>query len=156
MWALLILFSLTAAAGAFLVSQESAQQVALQAQDVSLSRNLAMYRSLVVGYVQAHGVVPGTVPDSALAFPAWYERHPAWTNTVLADGTVVVYPTGAVMPSLAAELVGFTQGSMLAGEARVRAGGTQVYLYSPQGGDSGIALPSTLRAGTPVWLARIE
>jgi hypothetical protein len=154
MWPLLVLFSLTAAAGAFLVSQEAALGVAVQAQDASLARNLAVYRSLVVEHVRAAGVASGTVPDSALAFPGWYQRHPAWTNTVLADGTVVVYASGAVLPTLAAELTDFTQGSMLAGEARNAPGGGLV-LYSPRHGDTGIALPP-MRAGTPVWLARLD
>jgi hypothetical protein len=154
MWGLLILFSLTAAAGAFLVSHETALEAATQAQDVSLTRNLALYRSMVLDHLREHGARPGTVPDSELAFPTWYQRHPAWTNTVLADGTVVVYAAGAALPTLAAQLADFTQGSMLAGEARLRADG-QAYLYSPQHGDTGIALPP-LRAGTPVWIARLD
>lgn len=154
MWALVVLISMAAAVGSLMVSQEARTPATRVVVDDDLARNMALYRRLVIEHVRAHPGTTGSVGDEALAFPAWYTRHPAWHNTVLADGTVVVYATRHVSPTLTTRLEKMSLGSVLAGEVRRRDNG-QPYLYTPRHGDTGIDLPA-LGNGSVVWLARAE
>ena len=154
MWALVVLVSMVAAMGAYMVSQEARTAPVAVAMDDQLARNLALYRAIVVEHVRTHATAPGTVPDAALAFPGWYQRHSAWNNLVQADGTIVVYATQGMPATLPVRIAQLSQGSVLAGEARHRANG-DTYLHSPWHGDTGLALPA-LDTGTVVWLARLE
>lgn len=152
MWGLVVLFTLTAAAGAAMLRHAASSPDLDHAQEGALVRNMALYRSLVVEHVRTHPSASGAVPDSALAFPPWYTRHAAWRNNVLADGTIVVYSAQQMPPSMATELVEASHGSLLAGEARRRTTG-ETFLYSPRHGDTGISLPA-INPGAAVWLAR--
>lgn len=152
MWALVVLITMAAAVGGLMMSQEVRSPAVQGVVDDHLARNMAVYRRVVLEHVRAHPGTTGSVDDAALAFPAWYTRNPAWRNTVLADGTVVVYAERELSPTLMARIAEMSQDSILAGEARKRSNG-QPYLYTPRHGDTGIDLPA-VRNGSVVWLAR--
>jgi hypothetical protein len=154
MWALLVVFSMVAATGAVLVAQQAHDPVLQQAQDDSRARNFALYRSFVVQHAAQNPGVLGTVPDSALPLPHWFQRDPSWTNEVLAGGQVLVYRGGGSSATLLAQLETEAHESLLVGEALRRPSG-QTYLFSPRFGDTGIDLPA-LPSGTVVWLARLN
>ncbi len=140
--------------GAVAIARETQAPQGAYAQGDHLARNMALYRDIVVEHVRSNPTGPGAVPDAVLTFPDWYVRNPAWSNEVLPDGTVVVFASTRVSATLTTDLAELSQGSILVGEARHRAGGG-TFLYSARYGDTAIELPD-LDDGTPVWLASVK
>jgi len=154
MWMIVVLFCVSVAVGAVALNHEVREPVVEASGVDHLAYSMGLYRDVVASHVRATPTAPGPVPDEVLAFPAWYARNPTWANEVMADGTVVVYSRLPVPPTLATRIAALSQGSLLAGVARQRPGG-DTFLYSPDAGDTGIALPA-LPEGAAVWLARIH
>lgn len=154
MWSFVVLMSMAAVVGGLMMSQEARTPATLVVVDDHMARNMALYRQAVLEHVRANPGTTGAIEDEALSFPAWYKRNPAWRNTVLADGTVVVYAERAPSPTLSNRIAEMSKGSVLAGEARRRGNG-QYYLHTPRGGDTGIDLPP-IGNGSVVWLGRPE
>jgi hypothetical protein len=154
MWPLVVMFTLLAAIGAVVVSQTSAAPPIEQARGEESARSVALYRALVLQAVQDRPGFVGSLADSELRLPPWYLRDTAWSNTVHADGTVIVYTVLAQPRTLLGDLADIADHSILVGEVRQGPGGVPT-LYSPVFGDTGIPAPG-VPAGAVAWLARVK
>jgi hypothetical protein len=89
-----------------------------QARITAYANNLRVYHQHVVKYAGANVSASGTVSDSLLGLPAWYQNL-GWTNNITASGVVQTYklPSStmtteanqimSVMPELTGGRIGF-------------------------------------------------
>jgi hypothetical protein len=113
--AVFIVASVAMASGA---SNEQLAPNGSEARVVAYANNMRVYHQQVVRYATANPAATGTVSDSLLGLPAWYQNL-GWTNNITASGVVQTYklPTSsmtaeanqimAVMPELTGGRIGF-------------------------------------------------
>lgn len=58
------------------------QKTSTQAEAKAISGNMMVYRNYVTAYAVANNTVTGTIADSALALPGWYNRIVSIRNYV--------------------------------------------------------------------------
>jgi hypothetical protein len=89
------------------------QDAYLTAQASSISTNMMVYKSAVTVYATSNPAYSGTVPDTSLILPSWFQRFPGVTNYIN-SGTAYVYYLTPV-PGLAQQLLQSTNNSITTG-----------------------------------------
>lgn len=118
------------------------QNAGLDAAEVSAQAgNLMVYHNQVTAYAEANPSASGSVADTALSLPTWYQKTPNAGNYLQA-GTRYVYlasPLPGVVGALAQRTESITVGINNAG-----------YLTSPRAGQTGIPVPAQVPLGALV------
>lgn len=163
MWnfaALAVLFALT---GLYASYARDGMAQAEQARAENIVGEMAVYRTAVVDYFTLQpAAVQVSINLNQLAaqnvVPTWSTlfTQPAssiWANYRTADGTIYIYAATPPRVNVVAEMLAYSQNSVLAGV--FRAG--DLTLYSPVFGDTNIPLPPaaevSIPVGSPVWIA---
>lgn len=148
MWAQAILVSAAAAMGWWLVDSVPDTRALAEARARVSAESMATYRDAALSFAQAHPGFEGELPNPLPTLPAWWAGAQGLTACV--EGPlVVVYLTGNEARDVWPQMRRLSAGSMLVGVAHQASG----RLYSPDHGDTGIALPASIPDGAPVWLA---
>jgi hypothetical protein len=148
MWLLAILLVITTALGYGLQGAEDDDSRLAAASAAAVAETMAAYRVAAIDYARSHPGFDGVLPETALVLPAWM-RHNASLSCVVSAGTVAVYFGAGATAGVVDAMDRLSQHSLLVGVAR-RATGT---LWSPNAGDTGIAVPRAVPEGAPTWLA---
>jgi hypothetical protein len=85
----------------------------LSAQAASITTNMMVYKSAVSLYASSNPAYSGTVPDNALALPAWFNKFPGIANYAN-NGTAYIYYVTPI-PGLAQQLLQSTNNSITTG-----------------------------------------
>ena len=131
--------------GADLRGQHRAEQSHADAQ--TIGRNLAIYRAAVDAYHRANPSALGTIPDSGLGLPVWFQKYRG-VGHVIVPGRAIVYfsPPAGSRPALSSFFTPKEGGpSLLMGVAR---GG---WLHSPGQATATISLPPAVPEGAIVF-----
>jgi hypothetical protein len=65
-------------------------EAARQQRVTAIAADMTVYNSRVVDYAIANPAATGPIPNASLSLPTWY-AGPAFSNNILADGTVRVW-----------------------------------------------------------------
>lgn len=146
MWAWAMLAVAALVVTPMLALHNDGDQRIATAQGWALAERMAVLRGAAQTWARAHPGYDGPLDVSLLDTPDWWRGDPELY--ALAEGPIVaVYADGPASHTLMAQMMRLSHGSMWVGTA---AGGT---LHSPTAGDTGIAVPSGVPEGAPVWLA---
>jgi hypothetical protein len=119
------------------------------ARSRALAESLATYRAAVLQMARAQPAFEGPVGEASLSLPAWWQGRPGLKASVEGRIVAVYVDTAVERADVLQEMLRLAAGSILVGVAN-RASGT---LHTPATGDTGIAVPSDVPDGAPVWLA---
>lgn len=108
----------------------------------SVAASVVIYQRQAAEYAYNNPGFTGAIPTAALNLPSWYVVLPGISNYATA-GTVYVYYTDN-RPGLPAALYSKSRAT---GVGTARAG----YLYTPQGSNTGRALPAVITNGSLVY-----
>jgi hypothetical protein len=137
-----LLLTLFAVSAAWFGFEQTHQRAVVEAAEVSAQAgSLMVYRNYVATYAEANPSASGSVADTALSLPTWYQKTPNAGNYLQA-GTRYVYltsPLPGVVGSLAQRTESITVGINNAG-----------YLTSPRAGQTGIPVPAQVPLGALV------
>ncbi|MDH0342155.1 type IV pilus biogenesis protein PilM [Chromobacterium haemolyticum] len=109
----------------------------------AVSGNMEVYRNNVVNYARNNPGVTGTVADSALGLPTWFNRINGVSNYVMTGKGYVFY--SAAQPQMAYMILKDTNNSIYAG---IKKNGV---LFNPINGVTTISLPSAIPDGSVVY-----
>jgi hypothetical protein len=122
--AVFIVASVAMASGA---SNEQLAPNGSEARVVAYANNMRVYHQQVVRYATANPAATGTVSDSLLALPAWYQNL-GWTHNITAAGVVQTYKRAssnmtAEADHIMAAMPELSQGSISYGTVASSSGG---------------------------------
>ncbi len=149
MWAYAIVVSVMSVFALFITDSAVDERRIDATRGRVLAESMATYRAAVVDMARAHPTFEGQVSDAALHLPTWWQVQPALKATVEGRTVAVYVQTDDQQKDLLQEMLRLAAGSILVGTANLSSG----TLHSPSTGDTGIALPSGVPDGVPVWLA---
>jgi len=148
MWAFAVVVSVMSVFALFMTDTAVDESRADTSRSRALAESIATYRAAVVEMARAHPTFEGHVSEADLSLPAWWQGQPGLKATV--EGRkVAVYVVTNEQSSVLQEMLRLSAGSILVGIANQSSG----TVHSPSTGDTGIAVPSGVPDGTPVWLA---
>jgi hypothetical protein len=70
------------------------EQTSTKTEATAISGNMMVYRSYVTAYAVANSTVTGTIADSALSLPTWYNRITSIQNYIEAGKGYVYFSVG--------------------------------------------------------------
>lgn len=144
MQALSVFFAISVFLGLlFMQDQHTRQANATTSEAVAIGGNMSLYRNAVVTYTRANTGMTGSVADTSLTLPTWFNHMPAVQNYVT-GGKGYVYFT-ATQPELAYMILKSSNNSILTG---IKRGGV---LYNPLSGTTSIILPAVIPDGSVVY-----
>ena len=148
MWAFAIVVSVMSVFALFVTDSVADENLVDASRSRVLAESMATYRAAVVEMARAQPTFEGDVSEAALSLPTWWQTQPGLKATVQGQ-TVAVYVVTNDRGSVLQEMLRLSGGSILVGIANQSSGTS----HSPPTGDTGIAVPSGVPDGAPVWLA---
>lgn len=133
---------LIVAGGIFSQMQHNDETVSEQATIDALSRSMLVYRSAAAEYARANPGFTGAPSEVSMNLPNWYSKLDG-ISTYVAGGVSYTYITGGVPAGLPSALTDRTE-SVTVGVKRFG------QLFSPKGGNMGIAVPEQVPEGSVV------
>jgi len=148
MWAFAIVVAVMSLFALFTTDTGVDQNRVDTSRGLALAESMATYRAAVVDMARAHPAFEGAVSEAALSLPTWWQPR-AGLKAIVESRIIAVYVVTDEQDSVLQEMLRLAAGSILVGIASQSSG----TLHSPSTGDTGIALPSGVPDGAPVWLA---